>query len=283
MHMGIFAGKRGKLMLKKMILLAMAMMLCAGVAIAEEPVACWSADFDGDGAEEQYVIEGEAKALYTAGDLVYIDGEARTTVMKDAGFLPDECAVWPMEDCVLFKAEESYGIGGTVSHVYVVREGIVSQTNGLFSGLTHIEGREFYYMFQDNDLKTDRSGKTLKPYYAYWQDGFFYEHGGLYISEEQLAAWPEGYRALEWIYENGNRVTTIFYRENGIVNISYSDNVVNGNISLLLQDGELMILNTRMKPTDMPEDANYGGEYLIISGASRYATFPQEGFPQPVE
>ena len=276
------AGKRGNIMWKKIVLLALAVLLCTCPALAEEFTAEWSADFDGDGAEEQFVIEGEAKMLYTAGDLIYVDGGERINVLEDAGFLPEECTVWPMEDCILFKAEESYGIGGTVSYVYMIQDGRPVRTNGMFSHLEWLEeGQDFVYMHQDTDLKTDRSGQTLKPYYVYWKDGFFYEYGGQYISEEQLAAWPEGYNALEWIYGSNNRVTTIFYRENGIVNVSYSDNITNGNITLLLQDGELMMLDTQRRPTDMPEETNYGGKYLMVTGVSRYATFPEEDFPQP--
>lgn len=269
--------------MKKFMLLAMALLLCGGCALADEGVHSWSADFDGDGAEEMFVLDGEDKTMYTLGSLRYVDGDETTDVMVGVGILPDSCAVWQMSDRVLFKIEESYGIGGSTSYVYYVENGSVERANGMFRELTLIEGNQFYYWQQDTDLRTDRSGITLKPYYVHWTDGYFFEQGGIYVSSEQVAAWPEGRRALEWISLNGFTVKTILYHENGILNISYSDNIVNGNVTLIYEDGDLYILNTRMKPTDMPEDSNYGGTYLTMTGSSRYVTFPQGEFPQPAE
>lgn len=270
-------------MMKKLMLLAMALMLCGGSAMAAEISRTWNADFDGDGTEEAFVFTGEDKASHVLGTLTYEDGDVRTEVMSGMGLQPDQCAVWPMEDCVLFKVEESYGIGGTTSHVFFLRDGRVERANGMFRGLTLIEDNRFYYWQQDTDLRTDRSGNTLKPYYVHWTDGYFFEMGGIYASEEQVAAWPEGKRALDWIRQSGYMVKTLLYRENGILNISYSDNIVNGNVTLIYEDGELYILNTRMKPTDMPEDSNYGGTFQTMTGNSRYVTFPQTDFPQPAE
>ena len=270
-------------MLKKFLLLVLAMMLCAGAAMAGEKQHTWTADFDRDGETEMFVLTGEDKALYTMGNLVYVDGDRTVDVMMGAGFKVEDCCVWEMEDTVLFKAEESYGIGGTVSYVYSIENGEVVRANGMFRGLTHIGGNQFYYWHQDTDLRTDRSGNTLKPYYVHWTDGYFFEMGGIYVSSEQVAAWPEGKRALEWIGQNGFMVKTILYHENGILNISYSDNIVNGNCTLQYEENDLYILNTRLKPTDMPEDSNFGGTFQTMTGNSRYVTFPQAEFPQPAE
>lgn len=267
-------------MMKKGIVLSLVLMLCATAALAAEDQYVWAADFDGDGEQEMFVVTGEDKMLYTAGKLEYVDGEQRTDVMTDAGFEITSCAVWEMDDGVLFKAEESYGIGSTVSKVFSVQDGSPEELPGMFSQLTRINGDEFYYMQMDTDLNTDHSGQTHKPYYVHWQEGCFMEHGGIYITEDELAAWEAGYDALDWIYRAGSRVKTVLYRENGVVNISYSDNIVNGNLSLQFIDGELCMLNTRMKPTDMPEDCNYGGSYLTMTGNTKYVTFA-ESFPQP--
>lgn len=270
-------------MWKKIVFLALAMMLCACAALAEQAEFCWSADFDGDGAEEQFIIVGEDRALYISGNLMYVDGDETEVIMGGAGFLPEECAVWPMEDRVLFKVEESYGIGGSTSYVYYVENGSVERANGLFRSLTQVEDNCFRYWQQDTDRNSDRSGVTLKPYYVHWTDGFFFEMGGIYVSEEEVAAWPEGRRALEYIYDNGFMVKTLLYRENGILNISYSDNLVNGNITMLYQDEELFIIGTDFLPTDRPYESDFGGTFQTMTGNSRYVTFPETGFPQPAE
>ena len=266
-------------MMKKLLALALVLwVLCASGCA--ETLMSWSADFDGDGTEEQFVIDGEQKTLYAAGDLLYVDDGKTETVMKNAGFSLEDCSVWQLEDAVLFKIEVSYGIGGSTSAVFAVVEGKVEELPGMFSKLTQIDGNEFYYMQMDTDRNTDRSGQTEKPYYVHWQDGYFMEHGGIYVTEDDLAQWETGSDALEWIYRSGYNVKTILYRENGVVNISYSDNLVNGNLSLQFIDGELCMLNTRMKPTDMPEDCDYGGTYQTMTGNTRYVTFA-DAFPLP--
>ena len=122
----------GIILMKKFLLLVLAMMLCAGAAMAGEKQHAWTADFDRDGETEMFVLTGEDKALYTMGNLVYVDGDRTVDVMMGAGFKVEDCCVWEMEDTILFKAEESYGIGGSVSYVYSIENGKTPDGKNIF-------------------------------------------------------------------------------------------------------------------------------------------------------
>lgn len=250
-------------------------LLVAVPAMAEAPSRYeWAQDFDGDGELERFVIDGEDNGVYVSGDLIYVDGEERLVIAADQGWLPEECAAWQMEEGWLFKAEEGYGIGGTSSHVYRWTAEGVAETNGVFMGLTWLGDADFCFELIDTDRLEDGTGRTYKRYYVYWMEGNFVEYGGLRINREDVAALPGGAEVLQAIKDAGNSIKSVYYRENGLVNITYCDGMVNGNATLRLEDGGLTLLDVEGNPTDELEKSDFGGMYQEMSGRTRYVTYP---------
>ncbi len=261
----------------------LALLLLAVPARAEETARFeWEQDFDGDGQMERFVVEGEDNGVYVSGDLIYLDGEERQVVAADQGWLPGECAAWQMEDGWLFKAEEGYGIGGTSSCVYCWTEEGLSATNGVFMGLTRLNDTDFSFALIDTDRLEDGTGRTYKRYYVHWTQGNFVEYGGLRINREDVAALPGGAEVLQAIKDAGNSIKSVYYRENGLVNITYCDGMVNGNATLRLEDGALTLLDVEGNPTDDLERSDFGGMYMEMSGRTRYVTYPT-AFPPKEE
>lgn len=241
----------------------------------------WEQDFDGDGQLERFVIEGEDNGVYVSGDLVYVDGEERQVVAADQGWLPEQCAAWQMADGWLFKAEEGYGIGGTSSHVYRWSEDGLAEANGVFMGLTRLNDTDFSFALIDTDRLEDGTGRTYKRYYLHWADGNFIEYGGLRIDREDVAALPGGAEVLQAIRDGGNSIKSVYYRENGLVQITYCDGMVNGNATLRLEaDGSLTLLDTEGNPADDIAQSDFGGMYQQMSGRTRYVTYPASFPPQ---
>ena len=263
------------------VLLALMLVLPAQALAEASEQWEWAQDFDGDGELERFFIDGaEDKGVYVSGDLTYEDGGERRVLVADGGWAADWCAAWQMDDGWLFNAEESYGIGGSASHVYFVSESGPEKANGVFEKLQQLDGSEFAFEMTDTDRLEGGFGRTHKRYYVHWQDGHFLEHGGVLLLSDDVRPIPGVAEVLDAIEAAGNRIKTVYYRANDILNLTYCDGETNGNATLLLKDGQATLLDTSGNPTDDWRASDYGGMYQQISGRLQYVTYPEQ-FPEP--
>jgi hypothetical protein len=68
------------------------------------------------------------------------------------------------------------------------------------------------------------TGHTYKRYYLYWTENGFKEYGGIAVSENKLSEYTGAREVLASIRQNGGRITGIYYRANGVININYRYN-----------------------------------------------------------
>jgi hypothetical protein len=98
-------------------------------------------------------------------------------------------------------------------------------------GLRQADGNDFYFMGEDFDINFlyyegswMGTGHTYKRYYLYWTENGFKEYGGIAVSENKLSEYTGAREVLASIRQNGGRITEIYYRANGVININYRYN-----------------------------------------------------------
>lgn len=249
-------------------------------ALADEPSAAgcsWSADFDGDGADERFFLDGafeqpNGDTAYT--ELWYEDASGAQYVASACEYFdPSFASVLDAAGRKLFAIDEMTSgsaifLGATV---WAVEDGspvqIAISDNQQDICLISQVG-ELDFSFGHNTYDT---GHTTKPYFMYWNGQGFTEYGGLSISVEQLCAVNGAQRWLNDIEAAGGTITGIYYRENGIVNINYCIDGLGECMTLLISG-------------DSVEKYREGrGSYLasVLDDASFPETFPYQAAPVP--
>ena len=142
-----------------------------------------------------------------------------------------------------------------------------------------LEGSGYGEGFQDEDGKmymtdsqydagVDGMGHTWNLYYFYWEDDLK-EYGGIEISEEQFLEYDGAETILEKILKDGYEITSIYKRQNNIININCCDEYYNQNVRVLLKDecvqsfpiGEKGFYESGIiKPALIPSIATYENE-----------------------
>ena len=104
-------------------------------------------------------------------------------------------------------------------------------------------------------------GRIYKEYYVYYDTDLceFVEYGALEITKDQLYALDGAKEALEDISEN--KITSILYRENGIVDINYID--VDGDGDEIDRHKKLYIFNGKLGSYDLYDDYTRRNESTV--------------------
>ncbi|OPX45243.1 hypothetical protein CLHUN_11300 [Ruminiclostridium hungatei] len=233
-------------------------------------------DFDKNLKREVFALvepQGENGEAYFNGQVWYAD-ESTVKMLLEAGADVDSAEIWDVGSQKLFHVEEGYGGSGSISHVWSVKEGKPYEIEYAGESLQYAGEKQFITCPGSFDLLRDGSGgHTWKPYYLYFDEasGTLKEYGGIKISLEQLLelkGTPEIVKKLE---DRGGKITGIFYRSNGIININYVEGAYNLNITLLVKDGGV---TTEAGSIDKP-DYDRGGIYKAAAFEA-IAAYPEK-------
>lgn len=212
-------------------------------------------DFDGNGTEETFQLRREGKIL----KLWFVGDGEKIPLVQEENFVEygpaqQNLRVYELSDGAFCVAGES---DTARSVVYTVCDGVpVEQEIGKVSDFSQQEDGSFIGMANALDVgysvaeqKTVWGGRTIKPYWFYWDGTQFAEYSAQKLGWEQLAdfdglqkqveqrlfqwnqqQFPQGFVQIDreeipahW------KVCDIWLRENGIININYGYDYLSSN------------------------------------------------------
>lgn len=212
-------------------------------------------DFDGNGTEETFQLRREGKML----KLWFVGDGGEIPLVQEENFVEYSPAqqnlrVYEFSDgafCVVGESDTARSV------VYTVCDGVpVKQEFGKVSDFSQQEDGSFVGMASALDVgysvaeqETIWGGRSIKPYWFYWDGTQFAEYSVQELSWEQLAdfdglqkqveqrmsewnreAFPQGLVSIdEQTLEVQWEVCGIWLRENGIININYGYDYLSSN------------------------------------------------------
>lgn len=212
-------------------------------------------DFDGNGTEETFQLRREGKML----KLWFVGDGGEIPLVQEENFVEYSPAqqnlqVYELSDGAFCVAGESDTVR---SVVYTVCDGVpVKQEFGKVSDFSQQEDGSFVGMASDLDVgysvaeqKTVWGGRTIKPYWFYWDGMQFAEYSAQKLCweqladfdglqkqvEQRLAQWnqqqfPQGFVQIDGEEIPAHwKVCDIWLRENGIININYGYDYLSSN------------------------------------------------------
>lgn len=203
-------------------------------------------DYDGDGDCELFAVVGEVvekpEILWTTltGEIWFVDDMGACMVEKTDKSYFTEPFIFLCDSNCFIAFEEAY-VTGTLTYIWGVRDGKPYQPNisGKGNGLSINSYNEIELCDSDYDAGLSdglMSGHTWKNYYLYYDGDTFREYGGLKISTDELKKIDGTEKIINDIIIEGYEIDSIYYRENGIININFSladnDSIRYKNITL---------------------------------------------------
>ena len=212
-------------------------------------------DFDGNGTEETFQLRREGKML----KLWFVGDREEIPLVQEENFVeygPAQQNLWVYElsdraFCVAGESDTARSV------VYTVCDGVpVEQEIGKVSDFFQQEDGSFTGMASDLDVgysvaeqKTVWGGRTIKPYWFYWDGTQFAEYSAQKLGweqladfdglqkqvEQRLAQWnqqqfPQGFVQIDGEEIPAHwKVCDIWLRENGIININYGYDYLSSN------------------------------------------------------
>ncbi len=212
-------------------------------------------DFDGNGTEETFQLRREGKML----KLWFVGDGGEIPLVQEENFVEygpaqQNLRVYELSDedsCVAGESDTARSV------VYTVCDGVpVEQEIGRVSDFSQQEDGSFIGMVSDLDVgysvaeqKTVWGGRTIKPYWFYWDGTQFVEYSAQKLCweqladfdglqkqvEQRLAQWnqqqfPQGFVQIDGEEIPAHwKVCDIWLRENGIININYGYDYLSSN------------------------------------------------------
>lgn len=212
-------------------------------------------DFDRNGTEETFQLRWEGKML----KLWFVGDGGEIPLVQEENFVEYSPAqqnlrVYEFSDgafCVVGESDTAWSV------VYTVCDGVpVEQEIGKVSDFFQQENGSFIGMVSDLDVgysvaeqKTAWGGRTIKPYWFYWDGMQFAEYSAQKLGweqladfdglqkqvEQRLAQWnqqqfPQGFVQIDGEEIPAHwKVCDIWLRENGIININYGYDYLSSN------------------------------------------------------
>lgn len=220
-----------------------------------EVVESVTEDFDGDGTEETFQLRREGKTL----KLWFVDEQGEIPLAQEKNFVeygPEKqnLRVYELSDRIFCAVGES---DTARSIVYTVCDGVpTEQEIGRVSDLSQQEDGSFVGMASSLDAgysvaeqETIWGGRSIKPYWFYWDGTQFAEYSVQELSweqladfdglqkqvEQRLAQWnqqqfPQGFVQIDGEEIPAHwKVCDIWLRENGIINVNYGYDYLSSN------------------------------------------------------
>lgn len=212
-------------------------------------------NFDRNGTEETFQLRWEGKML----KLWFVGNGGEIPLVQEENFVEygpaqQNLRVYELLDGTFCVAGES---DTARSVVYTVCDGVpVKQEIGKVSDFSQQEDGSFIGMVSDLDVgysvaeqKTVWGGRTIKPYWFYWDGTQFAEYSAQKLGWEQLAdfdglqkqveqrltqwnqqQFPQGFVQIDGEEIPAHwKVCDIWLRENGIININYGYDYLSSN------------------------------------------------------
>lgn len=212
-------------------------------------------DFDGNGTEETFQLRREGKIL----KLWFVGDREEIPLVQEENFVEygpaqQNLRVYELLDGAFCVAGES---DTARSVVYTVCDGVpVEQEIGKVSDFSQQEDGSFTGMASDLDVgysvaeqKTVWGGRTIKPYWFYWDGTQFAEYSAQKLGweqladfdglqkqvEQRLAQWNQQQFPQGFVQIDGEKIPAhwkvcdIWLRENGIININYGYDYLSSN------------------------------------------------------
>ena len=207
-------------------------------------------DFDGNGTEETFQLRREGKML----KLWFVGDREEIPLVQEENFVeygPAQQNLRVYAFCVAGESDTARSV------VYTVCDGVpVEQEIGKVSDFFQQEDGSFTGMASDLDVgysvaeqKTVWGGRTIKPYWFYWDGTQFAEYSAQKLGweqladfdglqkqvEQRLAQWnqqqfPQGFVQIDGEEIPAHwKVCDIWLRENGIININYGYDYLSSN------------------------------------------------------
>ena len=212
-------------------------------------------DFDGNGTEETFQLRWEGKML----KLWFVGDGGEIPLVQEENFVEygpaqQNLRVYELSDGAFCVVGESDTVR---SVVYTICDGVpVKQEISKVSNFSQQEDGSFIGMASDLDVgysvaeqKTVWGGRTIKPYWFYWDGMQFVEYSAQKLCweqladfdglqkqvEQRLAQWnqqqfPQGFVQIDGEEIPAHwKVCDIWLRENGIININYGYDYLSSN------------------------------------------------------
>lgn len=194
-------------------------------------------DFDNNGKYEAIAFCGEyfdEDGSYF-GTLYFVTEKGIEVIREKDGYW-NSGIVYDFGNTKVISITEYFTTGG-ITYYYQVNEDKVMEIegSGYGNGLYQDEQGRMCMTDSQYDACVDGTGHTWNVYYFYWDNGLR-EYGGTQISVEDFSAYNGSEDILQKIVEDGFDITSIFKRENGIININCCDGWSNCNIRITLAD-----------------------------------------------
>ncbi len=201
-------------------------------------------DFDGNGDYEAFALVGDepdyemSESGLVNGDVWFVNRSGAKAITDSVG-MGYECSDLLLDfDSVRYVVFQDAYATGELSHVFEVKGNDVSEA--VFSRLGTVqeqEGDSFRILDSSYDSEYDPDigdmlGHTWKSYYFYYDEktGSVKEYGGSEISNDE-ARDLTGRDFADECLKDGDKLESIYYRKNGLVNINYSRPETGGSIS----------------------------------------------------
>lgn len=199
--------------------------LCEMFALVEPANDSEINEYLGDDSEND-IIKFQEDNLY--GKIWFVNKDGAMEIESD------ETEYWSSPKSFLigghsFIAFEEYATTGSRTFIWGVQGGRPYQPNisGKIYGMSVNEYDELEGISSTYDagiLKTDdfMCGHTWKKYYFYFDGKNFREYGGIAINVDDLLRIPDTKKIVDELYSNLYKIDSIYYRDNGIININIS-------------------------------------------------------------
>ena len=199
-------------------------------------------DFDHNGSYEAIVFcgkENEFDGSY-AGTF-YMITEEGIQVIRDFGGYWDTGKIYDFGTAKIFAVTQYFTTGG-ISYYYQVDGNRIQEIDGsgIGDGLYQDEQGRMCMTDSQYDANVDGSGHTWNVYYFYWDNGLK-EYGGTAITTDEFRQYEGADEILAQIAADGNEVTSIYQRKNGIININCCDGTWNKNVRVVYTDGNVEV------------------------------------------
>lgn len=210
-------------------------------------------DYDGDGDCEMFALVGEYvdnggfyEKENICGKIWFVDQDGIIEVESE------EIEYWSTPrvfavDKKSFIAFEKYYATGSLTYLWGVKNekpyqpNISGKGNGLYiNEFNEIEITDSEYDFIFDKGSNFSLGHTWKRYYFYFDGNSFREYGGISIKVEDLLRISGVDKIINEIYNNLYTIESIYYRDNGMININISKEddyeIIYYNITLRCND-----------------------------------------------
>lgn len=218
-------------------------------------------DYDGDGNCEAFALVKEDSYEITdyndllRGKIWFVNQNGAIEVESYELLYSASPYFFSAGDKAFIAFNTYYGLNGRKTYIWGVNNQIPYQPNisGKGNGFHINKYNEIELCHSTLDLVWDKAsdectGRTDKDYYFYFDGITFKEYGGIEIEVKDIQRLPNGNDIINWIYEHSLIIDSIYYRENGIININiheefYEDSVRRFHIDMRCDEGNIYLLN----------------------------------------